>query len=249
MILEIPGEILHNKGRKKKAGMIMAYKLMRPQCKPQDVRGVLFDMDGVILDSEKLYTRFWLEAAQALGWPMTVQQALGMRSLNRQAGVDQIHRYFGPEADYEAIRQQRIARMDAYVAHHGIDAKPGITELLGHLHARGIPAAITTSSPLDRVKAYLKPLGLLDQFQAIVTGYDVARGKPEPDIYMRGAEVIGVPPQQCLALEDSAAGILSAYRAGCMAVMVPDQDAPDEETLSRAWCVAESLLDVIDLLK
>lgn len=212
------------------------------------VSGVLFDMDGVILDTEKLYTRFWQEAGIALGYPMTHEHALGMRSLNRHIGAARIREYFGEDADYEAIRQKRIELMDTFIAEHGVEAKPGIRELLDALDAKGIPAAITTSSPLARVQAYLGPLGLLERFRKIVTGYDVKNGKPEPDIYLYGAEVIGKAPGRCLAIEDSPAGILSAYRAGCMPVMVPDQDKADPDTLSRLYALCGSLTDVIALL-
>ena len=225
----------------------MAFTLYKPEL-TGPVRGVLFDMDGVILDTEKLYTRFWQEAAQALGYPMTRAQALGMRSLNRQAGADKLMSYFGPDISYACVRNKRIALMDDFVKIHGVEPKPGIRELMAFLRQQGIPAAITTSSPLERVREYLIPLGLFDLFDTVITGYDVAKGKPEPDIYLSGAEALDLPPESCLALEDSAAGILSAYRAGCKAVMVPDQDAPDRESLGRIYALADSLTDVMDLL-
>ena len=225
----------------------MAFTLYRPELSGP-VLGVLFDMDGVILDTEKLYTRFWREAAQSLGYPMTQAQALGMRSLNRQAGAEKLCSYFGADVCYEAVRTRRIELMDAYVRRHGVEPKPGIRELMAHLQALGIPAAIATSSPIERVKEYLIPLGLYSLFDRVVTGYDVARGKPEPDIYLQAAGQLGLAPESCMALEDSAAGILSAYRAGCKTVMVPDQDPPDAVSLSRIYALADSLTDVRDFL-
>ena len=129
----------------------MAFTLYRPELSGP-VLGVLFDMDGVILDTEKLYTRFWREAAQSLGYPMTQAQALGMRSLNRQAGAEKLCSYFGADVCYEAVRTRRIELMDAYVRRHGVEPKPGIRELMAHLQALGIPAAIATSSPIERVR-------------------------------------------------------------------------------------------------
>ncbi len=223
------------------------YTIFTPNDAP--VLGVLFDMDGIILDTEKLYTRFWQEAGISLGYPMTRQHALGMRSLNRTAGENKLKSYFGPDTDYHAVRNKRMELMDAFTDQHGVEAKPGIHRLLDFLDSQGIPRAITTSSPRERVQRHLGPLGLLDRFNAIVTGYEVARGKPEPDIYLRGAEVLGLDPRNCLALEDSPAGILAAHRAGCIAVMVPDQDPMDEATQPLLYAVADSLLDVMDLLK
>ena len=225
----------------------MAYDILKPdQLRP--IKGVLFDMDGLVLDTEKLYTRFWMEAANELGWPMTWEQSLGMRSLNSRLGQAYLESCFGPGIDYETVRAVRIRRMDAWIAAHGVEAKPGIRELLDYLHARRIPCAITTSSPLDRVKAHLTPLGLYDRFDRLCSGYEVAHGKPEPDIYLYGASCIGVDPGACLALEDSPAGIESAFRAGCLPVIIPDQDQPSAETLARSFAKADSLADLCGLL-
>ena len=225
----------------------MSLEMLHPQWgKP--IRGVLFDMDGLILDTERLYTRFWQEAARALGYPMTREQALGMRSLNRDAGKARMESYFGPETDYDAIRQQRIRLMDAYIEENGVEPKPGIYALLDALDARGIPCAITTSSPHERIQRYMTPLKLYHRFQKIVTGSDVPNSKPEPDIYLRGAAELGLAPGQCLALEDSPSGILSASRAGCLPVLIPDQDQPDAQTLSLLYAKADTLADVIELL-
>ena len=98
------------------------------------------------------------------------------------------------------------------------------------------------------MREYLEPLGLFKRFDAIVTGYDVPRGKPEPDIYLKAAQVLQKNPKDCIALEDSKAGLLSAFRAGTMAVMIPDQDRPDPEDLTRATALCDSLTDVIDLI-
>lgn len=213
------------------------------------IRGVLFDMDGLVIDTEKLYSRFWMEAAHALGYPMTREQALGMRSLSKPAGQAQLERYFGSGVSYEAMRAERIVRMEAYIAEHGLEPKPGIHELLDHLNANGIAAAITTSSPMDRIHRYLGPLGLASRFDKLCSGYDVPKGKPEPDIYLHGAAALGLRPEECLALEDSPAGILSAYRAGCHPVMIPDQDQPTEETKKLLFAKADGLMDVIGLLE
>ena len=228
----------------------MAYEILHPhQGSPAAIRGVLFDMDGVILDSEKLYAKFWAAGCEFFGYRMTYQQALGMRSLSAQAGQEYLSSLFGPEISYPLVRAKRIELMDAYVEENGIEAKPGIFELLDYLAARHIPYAITTASPNDRIRNHLGRLGLYERFDHICTAHEVPHGKPAPDIYLLGAKTIGVPPEKCLALEDSYTGILSAYRAGCLATIVPDLDQPGENILSIAYARADSLTDVIDLME
>ena len=224
----------------------MAYTIYKPTAA---VRGVLFDMDGVILDTEKLYTRFWLEGAHALGFPMTREQAIGLRGMNLGEAARMIGTYFGSPDYYQPIKNKRIELMDAYIAQHGVEPKAGIREILEYLKESHIPRAVCTASPIERVKRYLIPLGLFDDFDAICTAYDVAQGKPEPDIYLYGAKVLGKAPANCIAIEDSAAGIQSAAAAGCMATLVPDQDLPDPQTLERVTILADSLLDVIEVIK
>ena len=226
----------------------MALQIYKPGWGTRPVRGVLFDMDGLVLDSEKLYTRFWMEAARSLGFPMTFSQALGMRSLNREAGQAKLESYFGPGVDYAQVRALRIARMDDYIAANGIALKPGIRELLAALKARDIQCAITSSSPMANIRRHLAAHDLIGAFDRLCSGYDVPNGKPAPDIYLLGAASLSLSPEDCLALEDSPTGILSAWRAGCRPVMVPDLDQPDEETCALLYARADSLSDVTGLL-
>lgn len=216
---------------------------------PPRVSGVLFDMDGVVIDTEKLFARFWVEAANALGYPMTREQALQLRSLNSVTGQPKTESFFGPGVSYDAIRAERIRRMDAFIAEHGVEEKPGIRELLAYLAEQGIPCAITSSSSLEVIRRHLTSLGLADGFTALCSGRDVPSGKPAPDIYLHGAAALGLRPEECLAIEDSPAGIESAWRAGCHPVIVPDQDQPDDTTLARCFAKADSLTDVMEMLK
>ena len=213
------------------------------------IQGVLFDMDGLVLDTEKLYSRFWMEACHFYGYPMTYEQSLEMRAANSRVGAENLHRFFGPSVDYKTVRNKRVELMDAFIAEHGVEPKPGIFELMDFLEERGIPAAITSSSPADRIKLHLSSLGLYHRFAAICSGYDVPCGKPAPDIYLHGAASLGLPPENCLALEDAPLGIESAFRAGCIPVMVPDQAPPDEQTKTMLYAKADSLVDIIELLK
>ena len=226
----------------------MAIEVYKTEYTPV-IRGVLFDMDGLILDTEKLYARFWMEACRFYGFPMTYEQSLKMRAANSRLGEANLHGFFGPAADYQTIRDKRIELMDAFIAENGVEPKAGIFELLDHLEERGIPCAICSSSPKDRIKEHLSSLGLYHRFSAICSGYEVPWGKPAPDIYLHGAASLNLPPESCLALEDAPLGIESAFRAGCIPVMIPDQDQPNDATAAMLYARADSLLDIIELLK
>lgn len=228
----------------------MAMELYHPEWGAQrPIHGVLFDMDGLVVDTEKLYSRFWREACAFYGYEMSYEQSLKMRGLGGQAGEAMLHRFFGPQADYLALRSKRIELMDAFVDANGVELKPGILELMDFLEQRHIPAAITSSSPIPRIRKFLAPHGLDSRFAALCSGRDVPRGKPAPDIYLAGAAALDLPPENCLALEDAPAGIESAYRAGCLTVMVPDLDPAGSATIPMLWASADSLADVPTLIK
>lgn len=228
----------------------MAIDIYKPEWGAErPVRGILFDMDGLVVDTEKLYSRFWREACAFYGYTMTDEQSLQMRGLGGQAGEAMLHRFFGEDADYMALRSKRIELMDVFVDQHGVELKPGIFELMDFLDARGIPAAITSSSPIPRIQKFLAPYRLDSRFAALCSGRDVPKGKPAPDIYLAGAKALNLPPEHCLALEDAPAGIESACRAGCLAVMIPDLDPPGAEAKAMLYAKADTLSDVISLLK
>ena len=224
----------------------MALEILKKLNTP--IRGVLFDMDGVVIESERLFARFWMASAADLGFLMTYEQALQLRSLRREQGIEKMQSFFGPAADFDEIRAHRIELMEAHIAQYGVDEKPGIRELLACLKEKNIPCAITSSSALAVIRERLGRLGILEDFTALCSGKDVPSGKPAPDIYLAGAAAIGVAPECCLAIEDSPTGLEAAWRAGCMGVFVPDQDQPDGLTLSRCFAKADSLLDVMALL-
>ncbi len=226
----------------------MALEILQPNMAAgRKVRGILFDMDGLVLDTEKLYTRFWAEASAAMGHPMSRQQALGMRSLDSAASQAWLDTCFGPGVDYEEMHRIRVALMGAYIDEHGIELKPGIRELLDYLDSRDIPRAITSSSPMERILEHLSRHGLEGRFTKLCSGYQVPKSKPAPDIYLYGAASLALPAEACIALEDSPAGVLSACRAGCLPVMIPDLDQPSAETAALLYAKADSLLDIIPL--
>ena len=213
------------------------------------IKGILSDMDGVILDSEKIYVRFWCEAGQFYGFPFERRHALGIRSMARPFAIQRLQGWFGEGFDYDKVRNKRVELMDAYVAEHGIEPKPDAARLLSYLKENGYRVALATATPKDRAEAYLSRVDLLRYFDEVVSARMVKNGKPAPDIYLYAAERLGLKPEECIALEDSPNGVRSANAAGCRTVMVPDLDAPSEEIKPLLYDVADGLWDVVRVLE
>jgi HAD superfamily hydrolase (TIGR01509 family) len=213
------------------------------------IKGVISDMDGVILDTEKLYVRFWCEAAKFYGYPMKRWHALSIRSMARPFAIAKLKGYFGENFDYYAVHDKRIELMDKFIEENGIEAKSGAKELLTYLKQNGYKVALATATGVEKTTQYLQRLDLYKYFDEIVCAAMVAKGKPEPDIYLYAADKLGLAPSECIALEDSQNGIKSASSAGCKTVMVPDLDEPTEDIKAMLFDVADGLKDVVRILK
>lgn len=213
------------------------------------IKGVISDMDGVILDTEKLYVRFWCEAANFYGHPMEKHHALGIRSMNKKFASVKLKGWFGEKFDYDKVRIKRIELMEKHIEKNGIEAKDGAEFLLSYLKENGFKVALATATPFDRAKTYLEKLDLFKYFDKIVCSSMVKNGKPEPDIYLFAAERLGLKPQECIALEDSQNGIKSASLAGCKTVMVPDLDGPSDEIKPLLYDVADGLKGVVKIIQ
>jgi HAD superfamily hydrolase (TIGR01509 family) len=218
-----------------------------PVILPRQVEAVVFDMDGVLVDSECLFrdamTEVSREQDRELPPAVFMRMVGGPRDQNRLVALE----HFGADFDFEtwigAANARALARMAL-----GLDLKPGVLELLDHLRAAGLPMAVATSAGRGAVDRELGPTGLIPRFGAIVTRDDCDRGKPHPDPFLIAAERLGVAPEACLALEDSHNGVRAAAAAGMMTIMVPDLLAPTDEIAALCVAVLPSLHDVRALL-
>ena len=209
---------------------------------------VIFDMDGVLIDTEKHYNAAWCQAATEAGFPFTREHALLLRSCEAKEGEKLMQGIFGPSFDYYAIRERRRELVRERLAQYGLEKKPGVEETLRFLRAKGIKTAVATATALDITKSHLTTIGVCDLFDSIVSAKNVAHGKPEPDVYLYACEQIGESPQDCMAVEDSPNGIMAAYRAGLRTVMVPDLTQPDEELTKYLYACVNSLSDLCELV-
>ena len=212
---------------------------------------VVFDMDGVIFDSEKLYRRHWKITGKEYGIDDDEMNEL----CNLIAGATKNHNerlmktHFGEDFDYETFRRKTMTRMDEDISRNGLDLKPGVLELFQYLKENGYKIGLATSTQQERAQSNLKNAGILDVFDKIVYGGIVPNGKPAPDIYLKACEELGVKPSEAIGIEDSINGVKSSSSAGLYTIMVVDLIEPTEEIRPLAQQIYNSLFDVIDFLQ
>lgn len=212
------------------------------------INAVIFDMDGVLIDTEKHYYAAWREAARMAGFDFQSEHALMLRSCDAQLASKMMKDIFGESFDYFAIRDVRRRLVAERIEKYGLEKKPGIDEILAFLREKGIKTAVATATPIELTLQHLEKIGVKDQFDKIVSAKQVKHGKPAPDVYLYACEQIGEKPENCIAVEDSPNGIRSAYAAGCKPVMVPDLTLPDDEIKPLLYGVAADLTGIKDFL-
>jgi len=213
------------------------------------IKAVIFDMDGVLLDTEKHFEYCWTKAAREAGFPFEKEHAWMLRSLAAKFAEPLMKSIFGETFDFISVRERRKELMKERLSEFGLEKKSGADEILDYLKGQGIKIAVATATELVCAREYLESVGLYDKFDYVISAHTVANGKPMPDIYLYACEKIGENPADCLAVEDSPNGILAAVRAGIPTVMVPDRTKPDEELLAILHYCVHDLLEIKAIVK
>jgi HAD superfamily hydrolase (TIGR01509 family) len=213
----------------------------RPRRRPL---AVIFDMDGLMLDTERLAPRAWGDAATAVGVDFDLELIAPMVGRNFRDCAALIVDRHGADFPTAALMRAWHVAYDAIVEREGIAVKPGLLALLDWLEAEGIPKAVATSTRRDRAEAKLALTGLLPRFIALVGGDEIANGKPAPDIFLAAADRLGQASTGCLVLEDSEPGIRAALAAGMTPIMVPDMHPPSADLLALEPLVLTSLAEI-----
>lgn len=192
---------------------------------------VIFDMDGLMFDTERVFINAWDYAGERIGIGKAgfmVYKTLGM---NIVASYNVWKEEFGDKYNQEELRKYTKKFLQKYYEENTVPVKKGLYTLLEYLQSINSKMVVASSSPGWEVDKHLKDAGVKEYFIDIVCGDMIENSKPAPDIYLKACKIIGAAPDTCYALEDSKNGLLSAYRAGCRPLMVPDLWQPDEEVL------------------
>lgn len=208
------------------------------------IEAVIFDMDGLMLDTERIAQEMWQQAGRE--WGFDIPSSVYLEAVGRTAADTGIifRKEFGQNFPFEAMYRRKQELLHAAIADGCIPVKVGVFELLDLLERRQIPKAVATSTARSLACLKLRSAGLMDRFSVIVCGDEVTHGKPAPDIFLAAAEKLGVAPSVTLVLEDSEAGTKAAFRAGMIPLIVPDLKAPSEEVKRLAYRVVDSLDEV-----
>ena len=210
-------------------------------------QAAIFDMDGLLLDTERVCMRIFKEACVTLELPFYEDIYLSIIGRNA-TGIEQIFRKaYG--ADYEQLHNEWRKNYNAVVKHQAIPVKPGVIELLQRLKGKNIPTAVATSTVNDVAKKKLALAGLDQYFDNLTTGCEVSHGKPDPEIYLLAASRLNVDPKQCLAFEDSNNGVRSAFSAGMVTYQIPDLVEPCDEVRAFGHKIRSSMHQVLEELE
>lgn len=215
----------------------------------KDIKCVIFDMDGTILDTEKWLHIYWIQAAEEYGYTMSDEAAFYIRSLNHVYCEEYLKSVFGQDFDYAAVRNRRAKLMNEHIQKHGLELKEGAEEILDFLRHKGIMTAVATATDSERTGGYLKSVGLFEKFDKIVCANEVKIGKPEPYIYLYACEQLGLKPEECLAAEDSPNGVKSAAGAGIKTIFIPDLTDSTEGIEKFIYKKCSNLLEIKKLFE
>lgn len=211
------------------------------------IKAAIFDMDGLLLDTERVCMRVFKQACQTVELPFYEDVYLSIIGRNA-AGIEKIFRdAYGDDLD--RLHPEWRKNYDAIVRHQAIPLKEGVVELLTWLRANGIATAVATSTHKDLATTKLKLAGIDQYFDGITCGDEVTHGKPDPEIYQLAAQRLGVEPKDCIAFEDSNNGVISAVAAQMTTYQIPDLVEPSAEVKALGHHIEPSLLAVLNQLR
>lgn len=211
-------------------------------------KAAIFDMDGVLFDTERLYRESWVETAAQFGQaflPAFPAAVCGTSGAKLQAVV----REYYPAVDAAAFVECCMERVRKVLREQPVPEKPGLHEILTFFRGNGVKIAVASSSEPSMIESNLRRTGVIDHFDAIVSGVQMPRSKPAPDIFLEAARRLGCAPADCYVFEDGLSGLRAGLAAGCATVMIPDLTPPTDELRAACAAICDSLHAVIDAIR
>ncbi len=210
------------------------------------LKGAIFDMDGLMFDTEQIWQKNWKLIADEMGVTLAEDFKYNICGTSGALMNSVIEKYYGVE-DGSAIAADCKKRVHDDLMEFTPE-KPGVHEILEFFRDAGVRIAVASSSSVEQIKRNLQNTNTQDFIEVIVSGSELKRGKPEPDIFLAAAERLGIDPQECYVFEDAFNGVKAGHAAGCCTIMIPDQMHPTEEIRALADAVCGSLVEARDLL-
>jgi HAD superfamily hydrolase (TIGR01509 family) len=207
-------------------------------------KAIIFDMDGVLFDTEIMSSKAWLQLSKERNLGNIEQLTTDCIGRNRTDIILQFRKKFGDSFDAEEFLSTGRALMQSWIDRDGLPLMKGCVEILQYLNENGYIVGVASSSSTKTILSHMEKAGLKSYFQAIIGGDQVTLSKPKPDIYLKACEAIHMPPEEVMAVEDSPNGIRSAYAAGMKPIMIPDLVEPDEEISDLLYRKYDSLLEL-----
>lgn len=214
-----------------------------------DAGTVIFDMDGVIFDSERLILDCWEQLGEKYGISDIRSVFIECIGTNKVRTREIVFEHYGTSFEYDRFSKEASLLFNAYIKKEGLPVKKGVRDILCYFREKGIAIGLASSTRKALVEEELKQVGLLDYFQSVTGGDELKRSKPEPDIYLMACERMGARKEDTYAVEDSYNGIRAAYSAGMMPIMVPDMLPATEEMKEKSVAVFEDLYQVLQYFK
>ena len=214
-----------------------------------NIKAVLFDMDGLMVDTESLATEAFIHSAKKQGYDMTKEETLLVLGFTTKSIYEFWENYFkNSDVSGKQLVDDHYKYIENILFTTGPRKMPYIEELLKYLKESNYKVAVASSSNMDHIINNMEKTGLKKYIDEFASGAEVENGKPAPDVFLLAAERLGVKPENCLVLEDSKAGVIAGSSAGAKVIMVPDMFSPDDECKEKAYKIVNNLGEVIKLL-
>lgn len=215
------------------------------------LKAIIFDVDGTLLDTERIYMEAWRQAGQLFGYIIPQEALLKTRAVAKSIAISVFQNYCGVDFPYEDIMKKRITIAESMIqaANREVLVKPGTEELLRTLKNKGIMLAVASTTDQFKTRTHLEHVGLLHWFSVVVGGDMVHQSKPEPDVFLLVAKQLNVVPSECVVVGDTPADVYAASAAGMDCYLVPDLVPANEQTMALSRQVLSCITQLPEALE